>query len=1484
MQPEQSLFRKNIDHHGKDGSGEWAITPTASNWVYDTSFSLPAGVNNKVGHRESKETNETYVLVHNSNLNHVLYRIRGGKCENVFIGPELELINDPEFYVGLGSFEVKRVCIGVSEKTFCVWTNGKGNQKHLCVEDSIATGYFNPSKFSYFAGSHYSRTTLVNLGVPSPTDCIAISEIASPPDTINRLKKHVWRFRIKTVDVYGRPSEHGVISDPYYQSDCHSENISCLDLTFDAGGPLVDKIQVEYNNTGTTEWSIHKTLSKYKKCDREWWLRDINTKDFSFNPTTNKITFRFCPGGECIPVPDVESQRVENPLPLSSRSLFSVAGGIGLANNQYGYGAFACELLDKVKFKVEPNTDPDPVTVTRNITIYVPIFNAYEGYWEGVWKKDNMTVFGGVGIRDGQIGSAASIVGGVLAGPVGAILGAAIGGTVLEVQGEVGTDFGQRFPDGQEGFVGYLAGTKYACVSEQYRADIQNNKVVGWVKAGAGSKAADIRNNLYIQKFEFKNVPAGQYVFRIAGHESKISDPNYQRTSTFVAGTCKMDHKVPQPNRITETRELFVDVCNTDYDSLSQPDTLMIWDMTHPENAGALERNSRVVSGYVYEKRDTSGNGNLPIELAGIVVGAAAIARRVYTTDHNGFYFCGARDGNYIIRLTLLHGCKWENLESFRVDLNRGLVKHDFVAQEQWVSYDTDKCNRTIVKGKVIDCATKAGVPNVTVGITRGQFASTNNNGEFELIVHDMNPRRSDKVILLGVGSGCLISNCDGGPCFTAFNYTQSPCSAVGCAERVVTATTFQVKLKGVGKRGLQFGGRYGFAINGSDWMDRKNFAQTKPEWYLDIPTVNELQSFNFPRIKWEIDSSARFPSWVDKLYFRFTPNLAYNDFITWVVDRFELVDNSGLENKITPTQIRVYYDSLNEYNKQYQFSTNSTWQIVDEQDSIQTKDIIQWVANGDGKIFSKVITDTIRFDKDGRYFQIDYNPELADLKEGALFKIMRPGQCKQAEIFFELCKTVAIKNGIPLETSGYLNAYDSYQVTRQIPTPVTTVKKVQKPVAGSSNPVVYETVDQSVTANVVKPYSWLFEHHAPSDHWGAHSANRGRPLVQNPLESVVCKETEIALSGALGVNGLTNYLHYFDDVRKTSYDNNGSGPITAVINRDNRLLVIYRSGWDAIPYDDDSVIVSGGRAIVKSADKQLGKPLQKKGEFGCHPLDKNTIVFAEDKISWLDRNRVAYVFCNFQEAANVSEHRYYDYIRNKVRAVVESNGDRYFHQVYDPKSKQILLTDFNRKNPSYANDADDFDAGRSETVAIDAETGKMRRWCSFTPEGYATLEGDSGEEQLFAFKAGIPYAHHKAGAVSVLNFFGVQCGWALRPVVTVDPLSVKEFISVEFYCKDTIPWVPVVLTESGQSSRIPRNFFQRGERYSVAPLLCDLNTPADPNMPIQTGPNKLFDGDNLRGRWLDMLITSTPDERDKYFELTGIVVNVNGVKTGGEK
>lgn len=116
IQSDTSFFMKGIDADWvNDGSGvasQGEIKPLQGNELY-CSVNLPAGINTCVGYLFYEEATEGYVIVHNSNFQHCIYRLEGltGNCRivyrfcppSVFVTPEINIITGGVYPFATGS-------------------------------------------------------------------------------------------------------------------------------------------------------------------------------------------------------------------------------------------------------------------------------------------------------------------------------------------------------------------------------------------------------------------------------------------------------------------------------------------------------------------------------------------------------------------------------------------------------------------------------------------------------------------------------------------------------------------------------------------------------------------------------------------------------------------------------------------------------------------------------------------------------------------------------------------------------------------------------------------------------------------------------------------------------------------------------------------------------------------------------------------------------------------------------------------------------------------------------------------------------------------------------------------------------------------------------------------------------------------------------------------------------------------------------------
>lgn len=1492
-------FIKNITYEVNDnnsapldeGSNAGAFTPLESNTRL-CDLTLPTGKNFCIGYYESRELAEGYVFVWNSNNDHLIYRINGrnGQCEKVYQSKCLNFQLIPKHFIAEGrcvlqtTAFVNKVTDKEETRKYLIFTDDFNPQRFISVEDAIITNGFDANLYPYFLVNDpvCDKCTWINLGVQPPMDCIEIDPIKRNLDDEeeknrpNLLNYKSWQFRIKYIDVWGRESEHGVISDMYISTSgggCVSDSNGlprCLKLKFKAGCPFVDKIQIEFRNCNgnvrglsiNSDWYLYDVIDKWNDCEEKpWYERSINNayqREYDrlillgltpaeaaekantflrYDAVTNKFEYTFCGDKECSPLPVEETNRGYNPLPLTSSSVFSIGKSIGLARNRRGFEPLDCKELDKIDFSVTPPSQQSNCgnNELRKITVWAVIWNPFEDSRIALRSDSGRAVFG-----------------------------------ISDCSKNNPFTYQQILPPGQEGFIGYLAGTKHYSVSKQYRHDYANNDDV-FVGLNYNTPGGPFNafNFAPLQKFEFEVLP-GKYVFRIAGHRSSPND-DYQKTSTYLKGQTQLNGL---GNIVREVNEILIDVCTGDAEIKSEP--FMIYDLTRIGKGCAVAEATNVVEGYIREDEINK----YPIELAKINP-SNPIHFRSYT-DHNGHYFAATRKKGLYVDLLGTKNCQnnqflaksdtsWDNSETW-------YRYNELYAYKNETKYPVG--DRFLIKGKIALCDNvNVGVAGALVVLTRGQFAYADANGEFTIIAHEKGDTggRVDKIIYSQRGT-CQVLACgnDCEFCFNDVNITSVACTG---QERIFSVPDLLVKIKGLNKRGPQIGGRYGLGIKLHDWMGRHTFIQASEKHYVNIPTLQQTQVFDYSTIGFNIGASIQLPDWVRWISFYITENLNYDDFLTWVAERVQFVDNTGKVNTAAPTQIRLYYEGLGEYNKQNNFSTNSVWQFINSSQAPVLGDQIEFLANGDGNIFTKRITALLKYDKEGKYIAIDYTDELKDLKDGALIKLIRPKQCINKDFYYELCPIIRVVDGKPVITNGTFNFFDSYFQTRQIPVPV------EKKTTNSNGEI------ETTTENQLRNYPFLFEHHSPSDFWGDHCWNKGRVNTKNPYENQQLLKTEIAISDAIANNGVINGLNYFTDADKELFDEQEWGGITTVLAEINNLLIICEHDNFVVTYNDDDVRVDeNGRVYAPGADSRFGRPQRKIGNnFGCELDDINTIRRKDGMILFIDRSKSAIVVHNYADAVDISAIGVKSWIKTKVKYLTEYNAQnnsvqKYLHAVIDPKRNEYLITSFNI-NPGDNADADFVNQLReikvelNETLAFDVYAKVFKTFYSFTPEYYGTLEGQSMDNQLLSMRRGEVWYHHRLRnpGNTYNNFYGTQCEWVLEVVANMDNTKVKRYLWNEFYCKEIKVYIDRIITEAGQQSRLMPKWWDRREKFWAADFKCAINTNADTNILEETTINALLDGDVLYGRWLMARYVPHPDFKDKYFELTAILISMIG-------
>lgn len=1451
------------NQNGKAGMFKPFESPTP----FDITLILPIGKNQCVGTYVSRETHQVVCLNWNSNGDHCVLLIDADAqvIRNVYQSSCLGLVRSPEFFLHEGGatielFNFTDPVTGLPrQRSYFIYTLGTNYQKWICLEDSLATRGFDASLFPYFT-SPYDKCNFINCGVVTP-ECPVVEELANDnPQLPNFLKFNTWQFRVQYVDVYGRPSEWGKISDLYVPglNDCIASSDllpRCLNLIFDAGTPFTDKINVAFRNCNDESWQQDITLFLYKgSCLGDWWLRARNP-DIQYNHTDNTITYKFCKDKECIPIAVAETNRTQNPMPRVSQSLAKIGNVLGFANNKDGFNPI--DMTD-ISVNITPPSQVDNNTAT--IEIFVPVINVFTQTYQPAFPGDD-----GKFVWGGRYSNTNQYVSNIYA------------------------DYKQHFgSDDQKGFIGYLAGTgttPNSAISELYYVDSSNN----FVKVDDYSIVFNPPfTRKWYHKFTFPSVAKAKYVFRIASHLALASDGKLASTSTYVFGsfgwanknTAFNNNPVNNFGAISRSKELIIDTCDGDYSSLNDNKVLAIFDLTHPGESGSQA--NVVLDGYVFEKTDPlTSVKEIPVELLSVTANKGGDPMYVTSgnTDHNGFYFTSDGNNEYFLEIFGNCGCNnFKKLISTGSGSFKGTVSQDWVIEgrTECSNFGDAPCNRVLITGFVKLCGANIPVPGVGIVLSRGQYAISGADGSFSIIAHYNNTSpgqtRLDK--LYYVPTICPYTSCDG-TCLETVDITITPCTSCD-TQQTITVPDKQVEFKT--QRGLLSGGRYGFALELEDWLGRHTFAQTKDDMYKIMPTIIETKSFGFPTISIHIPSSVTFPSYFKKINFLVTPELSLDTYITWIVDSVVFIDNTGNENNVAPTQIKIYYASLNEYNSQNNFNTTTGWQFentVKNPDTgavisqvNYTNDYVEFYVNGDGKIFDQLTRALIKYDQTGIYFLIDYDTALKDLKKYAQIRLCRPTSCQNDSLFFAVCGSVEIINGKAQLQDIIINPFDTYDKYRQIPVPVGTTDSPQ---------------------NVPITLGIPFQHDSPSDLWGKGCKNIGRVNARNPYECEIVSQNQIALTGVLTSNGQLNFFNYFDDAHKRNFDSWGFGGIVSMIWQTARGLIICQNNYFTLGFNDNIVRINAqNQVVVPSADDAFGNPMIQIGDnYGCTLFDKNTIRSWQEFVFYLDSREGVLIRNDYKDSVPISvagprigiEGGIDSWLRPKIAYqkqwnAANPNSKKYFIGGIDPAAKSYNFSDHQIGSHYFANDEREQHIELSETIIFDIYNKIWRGWTSQTPEMFSYLQSDVLNQQFFSFKNGIPYRNYTASAIKSYNtFFGVKCNRVLQVISVNDAFQKKVWKNI-FLISKTLYFSDKVTTESNQETRILKAFWKKGDFYYSAAIPANMLTISDANTPFRNN-NKLFEGDLMYGSYVEIRMIGDPDLDDQFTELYGLIVDL---------
>jgi len=499
--------------------------------------------------------------------------------------------------------------------------------------------------------------------------------------------------------VDNRPSSASPYSTPIIVggTDCADQNPEtlprCAEFTFWAGNAFVNAINIYFRSAPNGDWFLYDTIFKHNCPDEnvKWWERTEAWNDFDYNVNDNTIKYMFCANKECLPVDQSLFTHIENAIPFAAVALSPAGNSLLLANGLVGSDNLTCEQVSSFSISVTPQESDVCEIPKRQIKIYMIIRNdSNDGHGHG---NECQFLFGN------SKGGNQPIDGRFYFGGFGWRRNPATTQMRVAIDGRSGWDswkgYKQYVPSTIEeqtgGFVGYLAGTNFVSISSQVKyfdgnCDVEELGIIyrdlSTMYNPNGSfdslvEALKDGEYLILQEFVFEDVPAGKYVFRVAGHRTGM-DNGYEQTSTYIYGSesitaCPLGSDECVIPAIKSDYEWTIDVCDCDYNSLNDGSLIKLLDLTYPDFSQNVDLYNKydynlVSELYLYEDSDNSipfekqqlsfTHGSFRDRTNGIVhqlsdgylvpnpyafpivvpaSGITTTAQRI--TDHNGFVF-----------------------------------------------------------------------------------------------------------------------------------------------------------------------------------------------------------------------------------------------------------------------------------------------------------------------------------------------------------------------------------------------------------------------------------------------------------------------------------------------------------------------------------------------------------------------------------------------------------------------------------------------------------------------------------------------------------------------------------------------------------------------------------------------------------------------------------------------------------------------------
>jgi len=1525
IKPDSSPFIKDLtfDQEGNpygtpvgQGQNQFSLKPVGSNEAIP--FTPQTGYVRTILNFYSETTQETYFGIYSGNGNHAIYVIYGDTktIAQVIVDPNLNFTDnqDGQMPQHRASMRTFLNASGEVVEKILLLTDGNSWQKWILVNTAIATGGFNAQLFPYWTlqPPHFDRRELLEWAMRPPMYCPTITSIANTPadtDQVNRVIDTAFQFACSRQNTDGRLSVFSPYSLPYFiKSEDYLNNPDSLPknllITFDAGSPMTEAVNIYVRKNALnanslpsiTEWSdwyLYDTIYKFSGSSTSqssvlgtpYWTRNNPWQNYNYNQNLNQIQYTFDNSKVLQIIDQTDASRLQNDIPQISIALSDLGDAEGLANNRRDYDNLPGSVMANITAGVFEQEPVGCQIATRNVKLYAYIGMPTDANWYisqvGFYQGENTQMrFGGL-----QYGT----------------------GTTANIDFNICNDFALNFAD-KDAFRCYFKGTPYYADGSWYYVnqdftlvaipdllDFTNPDVLTFVRN------VYISGGYFVCVFNF-TVPAGRYIATIGRHNVQ-SDGDFIDTSTYIYGIANKKLTTPinsQTNTltpsaiVTNSKELEID-CTSENVDVWENENMNLFYIYCPY---VSQYNYRFIEGYLQE----SPSSPLGMELypyhveTGSNIGENDCG---VFTDKNGFYWAyitvedaGISDVHIVGNIN----CAQVNFDiktsqggtGWRVNPTAYLSDHIFPPLTSGIG----PCNRVLLNGTITALDGITGYSNIAVSIKDGATTLTDENGVFQLIIHNgfPTPRVSNVYVNSGGNFVITISDCGAIP-IRQYNEALVPC--VNCQTRTYPLLFgLSIFIQNNSQVSLKQGGKYSISCILGDLAGRLSYMNIVGQF--PVPSFIERQDTLATYFKMLFTGPLNL-NLINPDFAWFAPavssNLTDPEYIEWVGDYIEYIDNQGnvVNDPSSAVFCSISIQSLYNYNiarnfstlANYQFTLGDRLKILDDGDgnlltgnpidlrilgqnynqAAQTAGLLPNTSNvpiinnniGLNASSSTNITDgsgttatqtTIQTQQNTQNITLYvlYDPRLTPLilDTGFWIELYTPAEQVSILTFSECQGFYPIRNGQPCNFTGYSNGVPTWEALQSI------VLQFWDTYLFNRNITIPNVGDKFI--------SHPFESPNVSDNFGYNISSGGRQNVNNPYAKQMFYRDEVIKSNDFISQGLLNGIGTFLTTNRKVFKDFPSGGIVAMKALRNLVAFICENNYFITDYSFQYVFANAQGIQVANLDNNLGTPHQKIGDaFGCAYEDTGTILFFDKFVFWYDYKNEGFIQMGWGPASDVTpfdESRgtqgyAKSYFVKKTQFIKSWNNDQpdnstLFDVVVgaDYQRSNVYITFRPRRNNSndlrsYFNNQRNKNLQIQETIVYNLPTRRFVRFTSFAPEAYGILKGSQSGLEMLSFSAGVPYVHNNTGNTSFANFFGNQSTPCFAAVFNENSGIVKVLQTISVDALYNGYYIDDIFSEeNGSFSYIPIPYIRKKENEYYAPVLRNMSSYPAPNVP----------------------------------------------------